>query len=324
MRWRLPSGGVAMLACGVALMLAPAIAHAAQTVTIGTAGVMGSYYPLGGALCRMVNVTRKVHHLRCSVESSEGSVSNINGVLGGNFDMGIAQGDTQFYAREGQGPFEGKPQPKLRALFSVYPEALTVIAREDANVRSLEDLRGKRVGLGTPGSGTRATMTLVLGAAGVAPEDLRAALDTKIVELPPTLCDGKMDAFGFVDGHPNAVVLDAATGCRTRVVPVTGPAVDALLAKYPHYMRTVVPAGVYKGTPTEQATIGVMTSVVVSADMPDDVAYAITRAVFENFDDFRKMHPALAPLTKEQALRGMAVPVHPGALRYFREAGLMP
>ena len=167
-------------------------------------------------------------------------------------------------------------------------------------------------------------MELVLGAAGVTPDTLRAALDTKVVELPPTLCDGKMDAFGFVDGHPNAVVLDAATGCRTQVVPVTGPQIDALLVKHPHYIRTVVPAGVYKGTPTEQATIGMMTSVVVSADMPDDVAYAITRAVFENFDDFRKMHAALAPLTKEQALRGMAVPVHPGALRYFKEAGLKP
>src|SRR5690349_15106058 len=178
-------------------------AHAAPTtIRIGTAGVMGVYYPLGGALCRMVNVTRKVHKLRCSVEPSEGSVANIRGVLAGDVDMGIAQSDTQFYAREGQGPFAGKPQPKLRALFNVYPETLTIVAREDSGIRSLQDLKGKRVSLGTAGSGTRTTMELILAAAGLRKEDLKAALDTKIVEMAPALCENKMDAFAFVAGHP--------------------------------------------------------------------------------------------------------------------------
>lgn len=313
-----------MVALVLALSHVPAReAEAAQTVTIGTAGVMGVYYPLGGALCRMVNVTRKVHKLRCSVEPSEGSVSNIRGVLAGDLDMGIAQSDTQFYAREGQGPFGGKPQPKLRALFNVYPETLTLIAREDAGIRSVSDLKGKRVSLGTAGSGTRATMELLLQAAGVRKEDLKAALDTKIVEMPTWLCESKMDAFAFVAGHPNPILQDAAGGCRTRIVPVTGPAVDGLLAAHPYYMRASVPGGVYKGTDSPQPTLGTTATIVVSADMPDAVAYAITKAVFDNFDDFRKLHPSLATLTKEQALKGQPVPFHPGAEKYLREAGLL-
>lgn len=317
------ASGWVMVALGILLAQAPTSAVAAQTVRIGTAGVMGIYYPIGGALCRMVNVTRKVHKLRCSVETSEGSVANIRGVLDGDLDMGIAQSDAQFYAQEGSGPFAGKPQSKLRALFSVYPETLTLVAREDAGIRSLGDLKGKRVNLGTAGSGTRATMDLVLGTAGLRNEDLKAALDVKIVEMPTSLCEAKMDAFAFVAGHPNPILQDAASGCRTRIVPVTGPAVDRLLAAHPYYMRTSVPGGVYKGTEAAQPTIGTTTSIVVSADMPDDVAYAITKAVFENFDDFRKLHPALASLTKQQAVKGHPVPFHPGAEKYFREAGLL-
>jgi len=298
-------------------------AVAAQTVKIGTAGVMGVYYPLGGALCRMVNVTRKVHKLRCSVEASEGSVANIRGVLAGDLDMGIAQSDTQFEAAQGRGSFKGAPQPKLRALFNVYPETLTLVAREDAGIRSLADLKGKRVNLGTAGSGTRATMELVLQTAGLRTEDLKAALDVKIVEMPTSLCEAKMDAFAFVAGHPNPILQDAASGCRTRIVPVTGPAVDRLVASHPYYMRTSIPGGVYKGTDSPQPTIGTTTTIVVSADMPEDVAYGITKAVFDNFDDFRKLHPALASLTKEQAVKGQPVPFHPGAEKYFREAGLL-
>ena len=315
-------GWLVALALGVALMPASSRDVAAATVTIGTAGVMGAYYPLGGAVCRMVNVTRKLHKLRCSVEPSEGSVANIKGVLAGDLDLGIAQADTQFYAREGSGPFQGRAAPKLRMLFSVYPETLTLVARENSGIRSVKDLAGKRVAMGTAGSGTRATMELVLGAVGLRREDLKAAPDIKIVEMPPALCENRIDAFAFVSGHPNPVLQDATGGCRARIVPVEGPKIDALVAERPYYIRMSVPGGVYPGTRTPQPTIGTMASIVVSADMPDDVAYAITRAVFENFDDFRKLHPSLVTLTREQALEGNAVPFHPGAERYFREAGL--
>jgi uncharacterized protein len=298
--------------------------HAAQTtITIGTAGVMGVYYPLGGAVCRMVNVTRKTHKLRCSVEPSEGSVANIRDVVNGDVDVGLAQSDIQFYAREGQGPFKGKPQPKLRALFSVYPELLTVMTREDANIARFEDLRGKRVSIGTVGSGTRATMELVMQALGVDRTELKSALELKFIEMPNALCDNKIDAFVFVAGHPNPVFHEAANGCKTKIIAVAGDPIDAFLASRPYYAKAQIPARMYKGTDVAQSTLGTVATVVVSADMPDETAYAITKAVFDNFDDFRKLHPALAPLTKQDALKGETVPFHPGAVKYFKEAGLM-
>jgi TRAP transporter TAXI family solute receptor len=205
----------------------------------------------------------------------------------------------------------------------VYPELLTVMAREDANVRTLADLRGKRVSLGPPGSGTRATMALVMDAIGLEASDLKSALELKFVEMSPALCENKLDAFAFVAGHPNAVFHEAADSCRTRIVPVEGPPIDALVRGKPYYAKAEVPGGVYKGTDAPQPTFGTMATVVVSQNMPDDVAYAITKAVFDNFDDFRKLHPALAGLTRQQALRGAAVPFHAGAERYFREAGMM-
>ncbi len=314
---------VALFAFVLALAAVPGTATASRTVTIGTAGVMGVYYPLGGAICRMVNVTRKTHKLRCSVEPSEGSVANIRGVMGGDLDLGIAQSDTQYAAQKGEGPFEGKPQPKLRALFSVYPELLNVMTREDANIRSFDDLRGKRVSVGTPGSGTRATMELAMAATGMKLTDFRTAAEIKIVEMSVALCENRIDAFVFVAGHPNTILNDASSSCKTRIVPVAGAGIDGLLAARSYYMKGAVPGRLYKGTESPQPTFGTVATIVVSAEMPDDVAYAITKAVFDNFDDFKKLHPALAGLTKSDALKGETVPFHPGAVKYFKEAGLM-
>lgn len=301
----------------------PALAAKGQTVTIGTAGVQGVYFPLGGAVCRMINVTRKQHGLRCSVAPSEGSVANIRGVLAGEVDMGLAQSDMQQHARVGEPPFQGAPHPKLRALFSVYPELFMVIARPDASVRAFGDLKGKRVAIGTAGSGTRATMELVMGAFGVQRSELRAAPELKFVELAPALCEAKIDAFVFVAGLRNPVIEDAAVSCGARIVPVAGPPVDALLASRPYYRKAEIPGRMYRGTNDPIPTFGTVASVIVSEDMPEGTAYAITRAVFENFDDFRKLHPALASMTKAAAVQGSAVPLHPGARRYFNEAGLI-
>jgi TRAP transporter TAXI family solute receptor len=299
-------------------------AHAQKTtVTIGTAGLMGVYYPLGGAVCRIVNATRKQHKIRCSVESTEGSVSNIKGVLSGDLDLGFAQSDAQYHALKGEGPFKDKPQPKLRALFTVYPELFTLMARQDAGIRKFEDIKGKRVSIGSPGSGTRATMDLVMKAYGIKRSDLKSAAELKFIELAPALCDNKIDAFVFVAGHPNAILQDAATSCATSVVAVAGAPIDTLVSSQPFYAKADIPGKVYRGTDTAQPSFGMVATVVVSADMPDDTAYAITKAVFENFDDFKKLHPAVANITKEGALRGDTVPFHPGAVKYFKEAGLM-
>ena len=292
-------------------------------ITVGTGGIVGVYYPLGGAICRFVNAGRKDHGLRCTVESTGGSVFNINAVMSGDMDIGFAQSDTQYYAMTGAAAFKDKPQPKLRALFSVYPELLTLVTRQDANIKTFADIKGKRINVGDPGSGTRVTTELVMKEMGIKLEELKFAGELKFVEMAPALCDNKIDAFTFVAGHPNAIFQEAATTCASSIASVTGPAVDKLVKDNPFYAKASVPGKLYKGTDNPQPTFGVMATVVASADLPEQTAYVITKAVFDNFDDFRKLHPAVANITKEQMLSGNTVPFHPGALKYFKEKGLV-
>ncbi len=318
---------VGVLTLAAALLLAPdgiASRTKPRTITIGTAGVMGVYHPIGAAICRMMSATRSEHKLRCALEPSDGSVDNINGVLYGDFDLGFAQSDVQYHAVRGEPPFKDKPQPKLRALFSVYPEVFTVVSRRDSNIAGFADLKGKRVAIGTPGSGTRATMELVMAAFGLSRADFKSAPELRFLEMSPALCDNKIDAFVLVGGHPNAIVLDAANSCAMRITSVAGPSLDVLFAGRPYYLKSEVPGRLYKGNDTAQPSFGSVASVVVSADMPDDVAYAITKAVFDNFEDFAKLHPTTAKLTRESALKGAGVPLHPGALRYYKQVGLLP
>jgi TRAP transporter TAXI family solute receptor len=309
---------------GIASLLPPAPAQAQQRfITVGTGGIVGVYYPLGGAICRFVNAGRKDHNLRCAVESTGGSVFNINAVMTGAVDVGFAQSDTQYYAMKGIGTFKGKPQPKLRALFSVYPELFTLVARQDANIRKFEDIKGKRINIGDPGSGTRSTMELVMREFGIAKRDLKRATEFEFIDMVPALCDNKIDAFVFVAGHPNAIFQDAATSCASSIAAVAGSPIDRLVAAHPFYAKAEVPGKMYRGTDSAQPSFGVMATVVVSADMPDATAYTITKAVFDNFDDFKKLHPAIASITQEGALQGNTVPFHPGAVKYFKEKGLI-
>ena len=307
-----------------ATLLAPTPTFAQQKfITVGTGGIVGVYYPLGGAICRFVNAGRKDHNLRCTVESTGGSVFNINSVMSGDMDVGFAQSDTQYYAMKGEGAFKDKPQPKLRALFSVYPELFTLVARQDANIKRFEDIRGKRINIGDPGSGSRATMDLVMKEFGIAPSDLKLASELKFVEMAPALCDNKIDAFVFVAGHPNAIFQEAATSCASNIAAVAGAPINKLVAANPFYAKADIPGKMYKGTDAPQPSFGVLATLVVSADMPEATAYAITKAVFDNFDDFKKLHPAIANITKEGSLQGNSVPFHPGAVKYFKEKGLM-
>ena len=305
-----------------ALLFAPVPAQAQQKfITVGTGGIVGVYYPLGGAICRFVNAGRKDHGLRCTVESTGGSVFNINAVMSGDMDIGFAQSDTQYYAMTGAGAFKDKPQPKLRALFSVYPELLTLVARQDANIKTFADIKGKRVNIGDPGSGTRGTTELVMAALNIKKEDLKLASELKFVEMAPALCDNKIDAFTFVAGHPNAIFQEAASTCSSNIATVIGPGVDKLVKDNPFYAKANVPGKMYKGTDTAQATFGVLATIVASTDLPEQTAYVITKAVFDNLEDFKKLHPAVANITREQMLEGNTVPFHAGAVKYFKEKG---
>jgi TRAP transporter TAXI family solute receptor len=310
----------AALAAGLAA--SPAVAQQ-KFVTVGTGGVTGVYYAVGGAVCRLVNKDRKTHGLRCSVESTGGSAYNVNAIKGGELDFGMAQSDVQFNALKGEGAFkDGGAFGDLRAVFSVHPEPFTVLARKEAGAKTFDDLKGKRVNVGNPGSGTRASMDQLLGALGWTLADFSLASELKADEHGPALCDDKIDAFFYGVGHPSANIQDPTTTCGAKLVAITGPAVDTLVAENPYYAKATIPGGMYPGNPDPTETYGVMATFVTSAQVPDEVVYEITKAVFENFDEFKKLHPAFANLEPQQMIKnGLSAPIHPGALKYYKEKG---
>jgi TRAP transporter TAXI family solute receptor len=292
-------------------------------VTIGTGGVTGVYYAAGGAICRLVNKDRKDHGLRCSVESTGGSVFNVNAIRSGEVDFGFAQSDVQFQALKGQGQFK-EGFGDLRAVFSVHPEPFTVLARKEANIKSFQDLKGKRVNVGNPGSGTRAAMDELLKALGWSVSDFSLAAELKADEHGAALCDNKIDAFFYGVGHPSANIQDPITVCGAQLVSITGPAVDKLVAERPYYAKVNIPGGLYAGNPEPTPTYGVLATVVTSSKASDAAVYNLVRSVFENFDEFKRLHPALANLQpKEMIKNGLSAPLHPGAVKYYKEKGWM-
>lgn len=314
-----------LLAALVAAVICPGALAKTRFATIGTGGVTGVYYPAGGAIAKMVNKTRDVHGIRVAVESTAGSVFNVNAVMSGDLDFGIVQSDRQYQAINGIADWEDKgPQEGLRSICSLHPEAVTLVAAVDAGIESLQDLRGKRVNIGNPGSGQRGNAIDVLTTAGIDwREDIRAE-GLKAAECAKMLQDGRIDAFFYTVGHPAGAITEATAGKRTiRIVPVTG--MESLLESAPYYAETVIPAGLYPNAANTEdiPTIGVMTTFVSSVDVPADVAYTVTKALFENLDEFREQHPAFAILTLEGMLRGLTAPLHAGARRYFLEAGLI-
>jgi len=322
---------VPALALGVAagLMLAgatgPTAAQEQQFVSIGTGGVTGVYYPTGGAICRLVNKGRKEHGVRCSVESTGGSVYNINTIREGELDFGVAQSDWQYHAYNGTSKFEGDGAfEKLRAVFSVHPEPFTVVARADSGIESFADLAGKRVNIGNPGSGQRGTMEVVMGTLGWDKDTFALASELKSAEQSQALCDNKIDAMVFTVGHPSGSIKEATTSCDSVVIPVTGPEIDKLVEENSYYRKATIPGGMYRGTDEDVETFGVGATFVTSSDVPEEVVYVVVKAVFEDFDQFKKLHPAFADLKPEEMIKdGLSAPLHDGAAKYYKEKGWM-
>jgi len=293
-------------------------------VTIGTGGLTGVYYPAGGAISRTVNKKQSEYNLKATVESTGGSVFNINAVMSGDLEFGIAQSDRQFQAMEGMAEWEGNAQDKLRAVCALHPESVTLIAAADSGINSIEDLKGKRVNIGDPGSGNRGNAIDALSNAGLDWESDIQAEQVKAVESAKLLQDGRIDAYFYTVGHPNGSVKEATAGKRkVKIVPITD--VDELIRKYPFYAKSVIPASLYPAAENDGDTVtyGVKATLVTSADVPEDIVYTITKEVFENLEDFKGLHPSFAVLTKENMLEGNSAPYHAGALKYFKEAGLI-
>ncbi|MBP6655197.1 MAG: TAXI family TRAP transporter solute-binding subunit [Propionivibrio sp.] len=317
-----------LIAAALALsttFVSPVAVAQQKFVTIGTGGVTGVYYAAGGAICRLMNKERAKHGIRCSVESTGGSVYNVNTIKGGELDFGVAQSDVQYNAVKGLAQFkDGGAHADLRAVFSVYPEPLTVLARKEAGVTKFEDFKGKRFNVGNPGSGTRDTIATLMVAMGMKTSDFSLTSELKPDEHGAALCDNKIDGFGYVVGSPAANIQDPTTTCGAKLVSIAGPAVDKLVKDYPYFATATIPGGMYPGNPDATKTFGVVASFVSSAKVPDDVVYAMVSAVFDNFDEFKKLHPAFANLDpKDMVKSGMSAPLHPGAVKYYKEKGWM-
>ena len=312
------------LSAGMALTAAlmPATSMAQQKfVTIGTGGVTGVYYAVGGAICRLVNKDRAKTNLRCSVESTGGSGYNVNTIKVGELDFGLAQSDVQYQGYKGVGAFK-EPFADMRSVFSVHPEPFTAVARKDANVKNFTDFKGKRLNIGNPGSGTRAAVDDLLVALNMKLSDFSLASELKADEHGAALCDNKIDGFIYGAGHPSANIQDPTTACGAQLVPITGPAVDALVKKHSYLAYATIPGGMYANNPQPTKTYGVLATLVTSSKVSADTVYIITKAVFDNFDEFKKLHPAFANLDpKHMVVDGLTAPLHEGAARYYREKG---
>jgi hypothetical protein len=326
MNFRISMCAAAFASAFVAFAAAPGSASAQQSqrfITIGTGGVTGVYYPAGGAICRLVNRDRAKHGLRCSVESTGGSVANVNLLKSGEIEFGVAQSDVQYNAAKGMAQFQKDGAiGDLRAVFALHPEPFTVVARKESNITKFEDFKGKRFNVGNPGSGTLASMNELLAAMGWKMSDFGLASELRPDEHGPALCDGKIDGFFYAVGHPSANIQDPTTICGAKLVSLTGPAVDKLVKERPYYAMATIPGGMYPNNPNPTTTYGVQATIVSSAKVPADVVYVIVKTVFDNLDEFKKLHPALANLKPEDMVKnGLSAPLHEGAARFYKEKG---
>jgi TRAP transporter TAXI family solute receptor len=315
-----------VVAAGMAVAGMSAIpAYAAQEfISIGTGGVTGVYYPTGGAICRLVNKNRKEHGFRCSAESTGGSIYNINTIRAGELEFGVAQSDWQYHAYHGTSKFEDAGAfENLRAVFSVHPEPVTVIASDDSGIGTLTDVKGKRLNIGNPGSGTRGTWEVIEEALGWERSDLKLASEMKSAETGAAVCDGKIDAYFWLVGHPSALTQESLATCDAHLVNVEGAAIDKLVADNAYYRVATIPAGMYNND-VDIKTFGVGATFVTSADVSADAVYVVVKAVFDNFDDFKKLHPAFANLNESEMITdSLSAPLHEGAIRYYKERGWM-
>ena len=315
-----------LLAAAFATGIAASGAVSAETfVTIGTGGQTGVYYVVGGSICKLVNRGTKDHDIKCT-HTTGGSVKNINGIRAGDLDMGVAQSDWQYHGYNGTSPtqFPDGAFEELRAVFSVHPEPFTVVARADSGITTFEQLVGKRVNVGNPGSGARGTMEVVMEKMGWTMDSFKLAAELKSSEQSQALCDNKIDAMVFTVGHPSGTIKEATTSCESILIPVTGAEIDKLAEENSYYAKTSIPGGMYAGTDTETETFGVGATFVTSADVPEDTVYTIVAAVFDNFKRFKRLHPAFANLSEEDMItKNISAPLHPGAIKYYKEKGWM-
>jgi len=318
---------ISLLICIVLLFLGGCTKTDSTLVTIGTGGVTGIYYPTGNAIARLVNKKSTEYGIRCTVESTGGSVFNVNAIFSGDLDFGVVQSDRQYQAWHGLAEWEeAGPVKTMRSVFSIHPETVSLIADIDSDIETIQDLKGKRVNIGNPGSGQRQNAIDALAAGGLDWKTDLHAEGVKADAAPTLLQDGRIDAFFYTVGHPSGNLKEATSGRkRVRFIPISGEGVDSLIRRRPFYARAIIPGKDYPRAQNDSdiETFGVKATLVTSVDTPDHVVDAVVREVFTNLEFFKTLHPAYARLTPESMLEGLAAPLHPAAERFFRENGLL-
>lgn len=316
--------GSGLLAFGLLLASAGPALAASYRLSIATGGVTGIYYQFGAAICRLLRDHPPAMPIVCMTEGSDGSISNLQGLREGNVPLALAQSDSVYDAATGSGRFARQgPDPKLRALFSPVTEAFMVLTRARDWVPTLAALRGLRVNIGAPASGSEVTFHELLAARGWAPTDFSRLSGLRTSLQAGALCSGQVDAISFVAANPVPVMQEATFACRARFVPLDQEFAHTLIQRYPYYVPAEVPGGLYPNNPDPVPTIGVRAIVVASSDTSDDVVYHITKTLFENLAELRTLHLAFANASAQDMLdQCVFAPVHAGAARYYHEAGL--
>lgn len=291
-----------------------------KSIVIGSGGTTGVYYPVAVSICRLFNAENAANGYRCTVESTGGSVDNLTRLRGGGIDFAIVQSDWQAHARNGTDVFaEPGPHEQLRSVLALYSESFTVLASAKSFIAKFEDLLGRRVNIGNPGSGQRATMEVVMDAFGWSRFSFSLIREFDSKRQADALCDGEVDVIVFVAGHPSGSIKSATEKCEAKLVEVAGPIIDKLVDENDFYRTARIPAGMYRKQPGDVPTFGVNATLVTTTEAPAPLVDLLMKSVLGNLDKFKRMHPALGDLQEEEMMRDiMPAPLHDGAKRYAK------
>jgi len=294
--------------------------YATKFITIATGGITGTYYPTGGAICRVIDMQNMP--IKCSVKSTSGSIYNIKKLHDGEIDFAMAQSDTLYQAYYGQNRFKNKPITDLRSVMAIYPELLSLVVKKDSNITKIEDIKGKIINIDVKDSGTRVTTDTVLKVLNINKNSF-TVLKHKFIDCPDLIKHKQIDGYFGVFGHPTDNIKEAAYDTKIDLIPIDGKAIENLIKKYPYYAKGVIPPNIYKGINHPIPTIGVKGILITSSTVNEEVVYKVTKAILDNFDTFKSLHPAYKHISKKSLLEGLTIKQHKGAIRAFKEAGLL-
>ncbi|BAL82028.1 putative TRAP transporter solute receptor, TAXI family [Selenomonas ruminantium subsp. lactilytica TAM6421] len=285
-------------------------------LNIGTGGTAGTYYPIGGAMAEILN--KDIPGMNASAQSTGASVANINMLKDGSVDLAIVQNDITYYAVNGTEMFKDKKVDGLKGIATLYPETCQAVTLDSSGIKSIADLKGKKVAVGAMGSGVEANARQIMEAYGITYNDIQVQY-LSFAEAASALKDGNIDAAFLTAGYPTSAVQDIASQHKVRLLPVDADKADALIAKYPFYTKTKIPAGTYAGFDEDVPAVSVMAMLVANDKVDDKLGYEITKALFKNLDRLHAAHSAAKAILKEKALEGMSLPVNAGAEKFFKE-----